>query len=72
MRQYAGLFWHVALQLDLGVYVDRVPTDGNPADDPSRGRLDDVKRRGAAILPSDLRLQYTENLKDWEEREVQG
>jgi len=29
----------LALDLRVQIYIDRVPTDANPADGPSRGRL---------------------------------
>ena len=70
LRLHAGLFWHICLLLDLAIYVDRVPTDGNPADDPSRGHLDGLKRRGATLLPSDTHLSLTEALPNWEGVEV--
>ena len=37
--ELVGVFWDLALDLRVQIYIDRVPTDGNPADGPSRGRL---------------------------------
>ena len=35
-----GVFWKVALDLGVNVFIDRVPTDSNPSDPPSRNRMD--------------------------------
>ena len=35
-----GVFWRCALDLGVNIYIDRVPTDSNPADPPSRSRMD--------------------------------
>ena len=67
---YAGLLWHVALHLELGLYVERVPTDGNPADDPSRRRFDHLKRLGAVLLPAAAHLRFTEDLDRFEDVEA--
>ena len=45
--ELAGLFWSLACELDIGVYVDRVPTDGNPSDGPSRGRPEELAALGS-------------------------
>ena len=34
-----GKFWDHALELNCSVYIDRVPTDANCADNPSRNKL---------------------------------
>jgi hypothetical protein len=34
-----GKFWDLALELNCSVYIDRVPTDANCADGPSRNKL---------------------------------
>ena len=47
-------FWSECVQHDLHVYVGRVPTDANPADEPSRGRLHELERRGATWVSSQL------------------
>ena len=38
--ELVGVFWRIALNLKVCIYVDRVPTDSNPADAPSRDRMD--------------------------------
>ena len=60
----AGVFWLLAVQLDLAVYIERAPTDGNPSDGPSRGDLDEAMQHGAVPLPA-RHLDLTENLDDW-------
>ena len=47
MCAIAGRFWEQARDLEASIWVDRVPTDGNPADGPSRGDLDTLGRRGS-------------------------
>jgi hypothetical protein len=37
--ELVGLFWAIVRELDVLVYIDRVPTDMNPADLPSRGMI---------------------------------
>ena len=34
--ELVGLFWDLVLELRCSVYIDRVPTDSNPADNPSK------------------------------------
>ena len=34
-----GKFWDLALELDCSIYIDRVSTDANCADNPSRNKL---------------------------------
>ena len=36
--ELVGLFWELVLELRCSVYIDRVPTDSNPADNPSQIR----------------------------------
>ena len=38
--ELVGIFWDVALELKCSIYIDRVPTDSNPADPPPRGDLE--------------------------------
>ena len=45
--ELAGLFWSLASDLDVEVYIDRVPTDGNPSDGPSRGDAGELEERGS-------------------------
>ena len=44
-----AVFWEAVLEFGLSVYVDRVPTDTNLADGPSRGRFDELVDAGAAF-----------------------
>lgn len=37
--ELVGVFWKLALDLKVNLYVDRVPTDANPADPPSRDQM---------------------------------
>ena len=37
--ELVGVFWELALQLNVQICIDRVPTDANPSDGPSRGRF---------------------------------
>ena len=37
--ELVGLFWDLAAALNCQIYIDRVPTDANPADYPSRNDL---------------------------------
>jgi hypothetical protein len=37
--ELVGLFWALVRHLEILLYIDRVPTDMNPADLPSRGRV---------------------------------
>ena len=35
-----GIFWEIGLKMDTMIYLDRISTDANPADDPSRDQID--------------------------------
>ena len=37
--ELVGIFWNLVLELKVLVYIDRVPTDANCSDSPSRGKL---------------------------------
>ena len=39
MCELTGVFWRLALELRVCTYVDRVSTDANPADPPSRNKM---------------------------------
>eukprot|EP00971_Amphidinium_carterae_P227840 4519151-Amphidinium_carterae.1 len=41
-------FWIGASRLDVLWYIDRVSSDSNPADEPSRGELSELDRAGAS------------------------
>ena len=39
MCELVGLFWDLALELRCSIYIDRIPTDANCADKPSRDQV---------------------------------
>ena len=41
-----GVFWEIGLKLDVMIYLDRISTDANPADDPSRDEIEKLLKRG--------------------------
>ena len=51
--ELVGLFWDLVLELRCSVYIDRVPTDSNPADNPSRGDVATGLLCGWITIPSD-------------------
>ena len=44
--ELVGKFWDLALKYNCSIYIDRVPTDANCADAPSRGKLQIGERLG--------------------------
>ena len=40
MCELTGVFWQLALEIRALAYLDRVSTDANPADPPSRNKMD--------------------------------
>jgi hypothetical protein len=46
MCELISVFWAAARHLDVLSYIDRVPTDANPADEPSRGNLEPALAHG--------------------------
>ena len=46
-----GLFWAVVEDIDALVYIDRVSTDANISDAPSRGKMAIAKRCGWVVVP---------------------
>ena len=38
--ELVGSFWKLALDVKVNLYIDRISTDANPADPPSRDRMD--------------------------------
>ena len=44
--ELVGLFWALIRGLDILIYVDRVPTDMNIADAPSRNKIEEVEALG--------------------------
>ena len=60
-----GLFWYMCAAKSIGVYLDRVPSDANPADGPSRGdcrALIDLGATRVDASPSDS-LRRVEELR---------
>jgi hypothetical protein len=49
-----GVFWSQASALRVAYYIERVPTDGNPADFPSRGRADRLVALGCVLVEAKL------------------
>jgi hypothetical protein len=49
-----GVFWSQACELQVAYYIDRVPTDGNPADFPSRGRSKRLTDLGCVLVDARL------------------
>ena len=50
MCALAGYFWQQCARRTIGAYIDRVPTDGNPSDGPSRGTCAELTARGAVRI----------------------
>ena len=46
MCELVSVFWRCALALRANFYIDRISTDANPADHPSRDRMDVGKKLG--------------------------
>ena len=43
------MFWEIVREANVSVYLDRIPTDGNLADGPSRAVWDLIGRCGWAL-----------------------
>ena len=54
--ELVGIFWSLVAELDTLVYIDRVSTDANISDKPSRGNLEIAQRCGWEVL----RAQWTD------------
>ena len=50
MCHIISVFWDLALELRCRIFIDRVSTDANPADWPSRSRLDIGERAGWSTI----------------------
>ena len=57
-----GIFWDLGLKLDSMIYLDRISTDANPADDPSRDQIDKLLKRGWIMTPPVLWEEFLEGL----------
>ena len=60
--------WMLAAEMGTAVFVDRVPTDSNIADGPSRNDNSELTKRGAKwVAPSDPTL-LSEAVESWPPR----
>ena len=50
LSELVSVFWDLALELRVNVYIDRVSTDANPADWPSRNDLETGRSAGWGSL----------------------
>ena len=62
-----GCFWKTAMEHELAVYVDRVPTDSNVSDGPSRSRFQELEQRGAKWLTTAPSPCLSSRAVFWEE-----
>ena len=62
MCYLVGIFWSTAALLDTTIYLDRISTDANPADDPSRNKMEEIRKRGWVVTdPVDF-MEFSEGL----------
>jgi hypothetical protein len=61
-----GVFWAAAHLLETAIYIDRVPTDANPADGPSRGKLADAMRLGWVQVVPKIPRGHWGDARAWE------
>ena len=59
-------FWAAAHLLETAIYIDRVPTDANPADGPSRGKLADAMRLGWVQVAPKIPRGHWGDARAWE------
>ena len=64
--ELAGAFWGMNIALGAAPYIDRVPTDSNPADEPSKGQFAELKRLGATYLKPVAPDFLRDKLAKWE------
>ena len=62
-----GCCWKTAMEHELAVYVDRVPTDSNVSDGPSRSRFQELEQRGAKWLTTAPSPCLSSRAVFWEE-----
>ena len=60
-----AVFWEVALEHELSKNVDRVPTDANIADAPSRARFDGLEQRGAEWVTTSPSTRLSSRTAFW-------
>ena len=49
-----NLFWKAVRDASVSVYLDRIPTDGNLSDKPSRSVWSIAAQAGWAVIPADV------------------
>ena len=64
--ELAGAFWGLNIALGSVPYIDRVPTDSNPADEPSKGIYAELEALGAVYQPAVVPSLLSNMLRDWE------
>ena len=48
--ELTAVFWQIVAEEGCSIYIDRVSTDSNPADGPSRDAVEDLVKRGAKYV----------------------
>ena len=61
-----GLFWAIAHDLCVFVYIDRVPTDANPSDAPSRHHCEALLKAGWLQVDPMLPTGRWDDLRAWD------
>jgi hypothetical protein len=64
--ELVGIFWDLALDLKALVYIDRIPTDANCADPPSRDKLAVGEALGWKSVLARWPAQVWPNGRAWE------
>ena len=64
--ELVGLFWDLAAKLRCLIYIDRVPTDANPADYPSRNKMEIGQGLGWPFRSR--RSSVIRSLSEWNQR----
>ena len=67
-----ALFWQQALELDALFYIDRVSTDANISDGPSRGRDREAKQGGWKFRKAEVPSTVKEGLGKFLEKIVRA
>jgi hypothetical protein len=62
MCYLVGIFWSTAALLDTTIYLDRISTDANPADDPSRNKMEEIRKRGWVVTDPVEFMEFSEGL----------
>ena len=59
INDLAGYMWDPVAKRDMGFFVARVPTDGNPSDGSSRADFSELERRGGGFTSQPYSYQRT-------------